>query len=105
MRAMPVLRVVKVVRLLRVVLMMTPCSRERYRRMKMIGIGAPVERVLQVAAAATTSSSTTTTTRSPPPPSPPPSPTSSRVLQLIREFKEKPTTSARTPRTSRGLWS
>ena len=75
MRAMPVLRVVKVVRLLRVVLMMTRLqrSRERYRRMKMIGIGAPVERVLQVAAAATTTStSSTTTTRSPPPPSPPP---------------------------------
>ena len=94
MRAMPVLRVVKVVRLLRVVLMMTRLqrSRERYRRMKMIGIGAPVERVLQVAAP-------------PPPPPPPPSPdlhlhhllhhspTASRVLQLIREFKENPTTS------------
>ena len=72
MRAMPVLRVVKVVRLLRVVLMMTRLqrSRERYRRMKMIGIGAPVERVLQVAAAATTTAATIT--RSPPPLSPPP---------------------------------
>ena len=72
MRAMPVLRVVKVVRLLRVVLMMTRLqrSRERYRRMKMIGIGAPVERVLQVAAAAATTASTIT--RPPPPPSPPP---------------------------------
>ncbi len=72
MRAMPVLRVVKVVRLLRVVLMMTRLqrSRERYRRMKMIGIGAPVERVLQVAAAAATTAATIT--RSPPPLSPPP---------------------------------
>ena len=62
MRAMPVLRVVKVVRLLRVVLMMTRLqrSRERYRRMKMIGIGAPVERVLQVAAAAASAAATTT---------------------------------------------
>ena len=50
MRAMPVLRVVKVVRLLRVVLMMTRLqrSRERYRRMKMVGLAAPVEKVFEI---------------------------------------------------------
>ena len=90
MRAMPVLRVVQVVRLLRVVLMMTRLqrSRERYRRMKMIGIGAPVARApgcrrrrhhhhhradLHL-------------------PSPPPLTHVPRASS-IREFKEKPTTS------------
>ena len=46
LRSLPILRVVKVVRLLRVVLAMTRLqrSRERYRRTKMCGFGAPVGR-------------------------------------------------------------
>ena len=40
----------KVVRLLRVVLVMTRIqrSRERYRRMKMVGLAAPVEKVFEI---------------------------------------------------------
>ena len=50
LRSLPILRVVKVVRLLRVVLAMTRLqrSRERYRRTKMCGFGAPVDRVFEM---------------------------------------------------------
>ena len=50
LRSMPILRVVKVVRLVRVVLAMTRIqrSRDRYRRTKMCGIGAPVDRVFEM---------------------------------------------------------
>ena len=50
LRSMPILRVIKVVRLVRVVLAMSRIqrSRDRYRRTKMCGIGAPVERVFEM---------------------------------------------------------
>lgn len=48
--AVSLLPLFKIVRLLRVVLVMTRLqrSRERYRRMKMVGLAAPVERVFEI---------------------------------------------------------
>ena len=49
-RTQKLLRVVKVVRLVRVVIAMTRLqrSRERYRRLKMVGLSTPVERVFEL---------------------------------------------------------